>query len=152
MKKRGLNIVDDLALGRLQSESPWQPPAGEWIRVLRTYLRMTQAELGKRAHITQPHLAGIEAGRIDPQVGTLRRIFDGLSCDLILEPRPRKPIKDLLRGRARAVALNRLKQAMGTMALEKQAPDAEIFKLLLEKQTDEILNDPRERLWAKKGE
>ncbi len=113
---------------------------------------MTQAELAKRTNIEQAHLARIETGRIDPQISTLRRIFDGLSCGLIVEPCPRKPIKDLLRGRARAVALNRLKQAMGTMALEKQEPNAEMFKFLLEKQTDEILTDQRERLWAKKSE
>ena len=37
----------------------------------------------------------------------------------------------------------------GTMALEEQAPEKEVFKQLLEKRTDEILGDPRERLWSK---
>ena len=38
---------------------------------------------------------------------------------------------------------------MGTMALEDQAPEAEVFRKLLEKRTDEILRDPREKLWRK---
>jgi hypothetical protein len=92
-------------------------------------------------------LAGIESGKIDPQVSTLRRICDALSCDLIIEPRPRKPLKDVLRGQARSLALKRLKQTMGTMALENQAPDEEVFRQLLEKRTDEILKDERERIW-----
>jgi transcriptional regulator with XRE-family HTH domain len=108
---------------------------------------MTQAELASRAKITQPHLASIESGKTDPQISTLRRIFDAMSCDLVLEPRPRKAIKEVLRGRARSVALKRLKQSMGTMALEHQAPEADAFKQLLEKRTDEILTDRREKLW-----
>jgi transcriptional regulator with XRE-family HTH domain len=113
---------------------------------------MTQAELAQRAHISQPHLAQIESGKIDPQLGTLKRILEGLSCDLVIEPLPRKPLSEVLRGRARSVALKRLKQAMGTMALENQAPEKEVFKRLLEKRTDDVLNDPRERLWNKKDE
>ena len=111
---------------------------------------MTQAELAQRSHIPQSHLAQIESGKIDPQLGTLKRIFEGLSCDLVTQPLPRKPLSEVLRGRARAVALKRLKQTMGTMALENQAPEKEIFKRLLEKRTDDVLNDPRERLWNKK--
>lgn len=36
---------------------------------------------------------------------------------------------------------------MGTMALENQAPDEEVFRQLLEKRTNEILKDDRERIW-----
>lgn len=155
MKRSPLTIVDDIALSRLRNESTHFSADfshGHWIRILRTYLRMTQAELAKRSNTSQPHLAGIESGRIDPQVNTLRRIYQGLSCDLIVEPRPQKPLDALLRGRARRIALKRLKQAMGTMALENQAPDKEVFRQLLEKRTDEILSDRRERLWLKKDE
>ena len=138
-----------MALSRLTppEAKEHEPSPADWIRILRETLRMTQAELAGRAKITQPHLAGIESGKTDPQISTLKRIFDAMSCDLVLEPRPRKPIKEVLRGRARSVALKRLKQSMGTMALEHQAPEAEVFKQLLEKHTDEILTDRREKLW-----
>ena len=138
-----------MALSRLApSETKTHEPShGDWIRILRDSLRMTQAELASRAKISQPHLAGIESGKTDPQISTLKRIFQALSCDLVIEPRPNKPIKELLRGRARSVALKRLKQSMGTMALKKQAPEPEVFKQLLEKRTDDILADRREKLW-----
>ena len=150
MAKHRLSIIDDMALSRLQRKPQDRfadRSPGEWIRAIRGYLRMTQRELAARAKVSQPHLAGIESGKIDPQVSTLRRICDGLSCDLIIEPRPRKPLKDVLRGQARSLALARLKQTMGTMALEHQAPDEEVFRQLLEKRTDEILKDERERIW-----
>lgn len=155
MTKKLLTIVDDISLSRLQVDSS---PAnadltpGDWIRILRKYLRMTQAELAKRANITQPNLAAIESGKADPQVSTLRRIYQGMSCNLSVEPRPQKPLGEVLRGRARAIALKRLKKTMGTMALEEQAPDKETFTRLLEKRTDEILSDRRERLWRKHDE
>ena len=150
MAQRRLNIVDEMALSRLappETKTTHEPSPGDWIRILRDSLRMTQAELASRAKITQPHLAGIESGKTDPQISTLKRIFEAMSCDLVLEPRPRKSIKEMLRGRARSIALKRLKQSMGTMALEHQAPEADVFKQLLEKRTDEILTDRREKLW-----
>lgn len=150
MPKKHTTIIDDIALSKLQVDLPSKDhdlKSGDWVRLLRNYLRMTQAELAKRANITQANLVAIESGKTDPRVGTLRRIYEGLSCGLSLEPRPKKSLEEILRGRARAVALSRLKRTMGTMALEDQAPEAEVFRKLLEKRTDDILRDPREKLW-----
>ena len=152
MRRKPITIIDDIALSKLRvdlsSENQNLKP-GDWIRLLRTYLRMTQAELAKRANITQANLVAIESGKADPRVSTLQRIYKALSSNLSLEPIPKKPLEEMLRGRARAIALKRLKKTMGTMAMEEQAPDKEIFRKLLEKRTDEILRDPRERLWSK---
>ena len=155
MPQKRLNILDEMALSHLahpEDRPIYEPSHADWIRILRNTLRMTQDELGSRAHISQAHLAGIESGKIDPQIGTLKRIFQALSCDLVIQPRPTKPIQDLLRGRARSIALKRLKQSMGTMALEEQAPEPEVFKQLLEKRTDQILSDRREKLWRQTDE
>ena len=152
MKKKPITIVDDIALSKLRVHSSpedqhFEP--GHWIRILRTYLRMTQAELAKRANITTANLIAIESGKADPRVSTLQRIYKGLSCNLNVEPLPHKPLEEILRGRARAIALKRLKKTMGTMAMEEQAPERDIFQKLLEKRTDEILHNPREKLWRK---
>lgn len=153
MKRKQPTILDDLALSRLTVEPPSkssQRTPGDWIRIVRNYLRMTQRELAQRAQVTQANLAAIEAGKVDPQLGTLRRIYEGLSCTLSVEPRPQEPLEKILRGRARTVALARLKQTMGTMALENQAPDRDMFQQLLEQSTDTILRSPRKRLPSKK--
>ena len=150
MKKKPITIIDNIALSKLSVDSSSEDQnlnPKDWVRLLRTYLRMTQAELAKRANITKANLIAIETGKADPRVSTLRRIYKGLSCHLSIKPVPQKPLDEILRGRARALALKRLKKTMGTMALEEQAPDKEVFKKLLEKRTDEILRDPRERLW-----
>lgn len=148
-KRKLVTIIDDIALSRLQvqdSDETGNRMPGDWIRILRDRLRMTQAELAKRAHITQANLAAIESGKADPQVGTLRRIYQALWCDLNIEPRLKKPLEEIVRGRAATVALKRLKHTMGTMALENQAPDKETFKRLLEKRTDEILRSRRKHI------
>lgn len=153
MKRKQPTILDDLALTRLTVEPPSkssQRTPGDWIRIVRNYLRMTQRELAQRAQMTQANLAAIEAGKVDPQLGTLRRIYEGLSCTLSVEPRPQEPLEKILRGRARTVALSRLKQTVGTMSLENQAPDRDMFQQLLEQSTDTILRSPRKRLPSKK--
>ncbi len=155
MPKKYRDIAEDMALSALENlsaNSPSNLSHAGWIRLLRQYLRMTQKELALRVQIPQSHLAAIETGKIDPQIGTVKKIFQGLSCDLIMMPRPQKPLTELLRGRARSLALKRLKQAMGTMALENQAPEKESFARLLEKRTDDILHDPRARLWSESDE
>lgn len=149
MKHEFITVLDDIALSGLTMRSPKDKSkltTGDWIRLLRNRLRMTQVELAHRAHITQPNLAAIESGKVDPQVGTLQRIYEGLGCELNLEPLLHKSLEELTRDRARAVALKRLKQTMGTMALEDQAPDQDTFRQLLEKRTDDILRSPRKRL------
>ena len=40
-----------------------------------TICGMTQAELAKRAKITQANLVAIESGKVDPRVSTLQRIL-----------------------------------------------------------------------------
>ena len=149
MRQKFITVLDDIALSRMMVRSSTDKSKltmGDWIRLLRNQLRMTQAELARRAHITQPNLAAIESGKVDPQVGTLRRIYEGLGCELNLEPLLKKPLEELVRDRARAVALKRLKQTMGTMALEDQALDQNTFRQLLEKRTDDLLRSPRKRL------
>lgn len=149
-RRKHTTIVDDIFLSKLKVDSSSEDhniKPHEWIRLLRNNLRMTQAELSNRANITKANLVAIESGKVDPRVGTLERIYEALSCHLNIEPRPKKPLEDILRDRARAIALERLKKTMGTMALEEQAPEKEVFRKLLEKRTNEILHDPREKLW-----
>ena len=159
IRRSNLKLLEQMSLSRLKSkpeDSPeathlWEPSHGDWIRIVRNSLSMSQADLARRAGLSQGHLTEIEKGKRDPRVGTLKRIFDAMSCDVIIEPRPRKPLDEVLRGKARSVALKRLKQSMGTMALENQAPQADVFKALLEQRTDEILNRKSEHIWRDDG-
>ena len=53
-------------------------PTSEDLRERRTELGMTQSELAERADVSQPLIARIEGGDVDPRLSTLRRIVNAL--------------------------------------------------------------------------
>ncbi len=118
------------------------------IRALRAELYMTQAQLAKRAGVTQPHLARIEAGKVDPQLSTLRRIFSALFCDVLVVPGMLKKPEDAVLERAKERARRSVLRVTGTMALEKQEPDDETIRSLIRAEEARLLARPSSELWA----
>ena len=53
-------------------------PTPQDIRERRTELELTQSELADRAGVSQPLIARIEGGDVDPRLSTLRRIVEAL--------------------------------------------------------------------------
>ena len=53
-------------------------PTPEDLRERRTELGLTQSELAGRADVSQPLIARIEGGDVDPRLSTLRRIVNAL--------------------------------------------------------------------------
>jgi transcriptional regulator with XRE-family HTH domain len=77
------------------------------IRKIRRALGMTQAQLAARADLPQSHLAKIETGRVDVQIGTLKRILRALHCELVLVPRFLKTPRQAVRERIQELSLSR---------------------------------------------
>jgi len=53
-------------------------PTPQDLRERRTALDLTQAELAERADVSQPLIARIEGGDVDPRLSTLRRIVEAI--------------------------------------------------------------------------
>jgi predicted transcriptional regulator len=53
-------------------------PTPQDLRERRTALDLTQAELADRANVSQPLIARIEGGDVDPRLSTLRRIVEAI--------------------------------------------------------------------------
>jgi predicted transcriptional regulator len=53
-------------------------PTPQDLRERRTSLELTQSELADRADVSQPLIARIEGGDVDPRLSTLRRIVNAL--------------------------------------------------------------------------
>ena len=66
------------------------------LRALRATLKMSQADLSRRSGISQPHIARLESGRLDAQLGTWTKLFDAMFCDLLILPKARKRPGDAL--------------------------------------------------------
>ena len=60
---------------------------GRMVRYARRRAGLTQRELAAKAGIPQETIARIEAGRVDPRVGTLDRLLE--ACEMGLEVMPR---------------------------------------------------------------
>jgi len=69
---------------------------GFYLRAVRGKLRMSQAQLARRAKVGQSHIARIELGKVEADLATLRRLFDALFCDLLVIPKPRQELGDAL--------------------------------------------------------
>jgi DNA-binding XRE family transcriptional regulator len=75
-----------------------------YLRALRVELRMSQAVLARRAGMTQAQIDRLEKGRADARLGTWRRVFEAMFCELLVVPLARRRPGD-------AVAEQRLSRA-----------------------------------------
>lgn len=119
----------------------------EMIRLLRTRLHMSQAQLARRAKMPQSHLARIENGEGDPQWSTLRRIFEGLGCRLIVVPQTERNLNRVVAARIEATARRRIAQLAGSMSLEKQRPDDASLRDLLRTEIRRLKANPTSEIW-----
>src|SRR5579883_1378175 len=71
--------------GELPSQELRLSPA-QWVKTLRVSYHISQRRLAELSGITQSQIALIEKGLCEPQLDTLRRVFDALYCDLVVLP------------------------------------------------------------------
>src|SRR3954451_15174944 len=79
----------------LQQEFPMSVDIGGLLRFVRARHKLSQRELAKRSGVTNSTISLIESNQMNPSVGALKRILDGLPMGLAeffaIEPeRPRK--------------------------------------------------------------
>jgi transcriptional regulator with XRE-family HTH domain len=117
------------------------------LRTLRTALHMTQAQLANRAGMPQSHIARIEAGKADVQLGTLRKVFGALFCDFLLVPRMGRDFESVLDERIKEKARRNVSRISGTMALEKQLPEDETLQALIHSEESRLRAHPSSEIW-----
>ncbi|MBM3893697.1 helix-turn-helix domain-containing protein [Candidatus Dependentiae bacterium] len=122
-------------------------PIGDFIHTIRTQLKMTQVALAKRVKVPQSTISRIEQHRLDPTLSLLTKIFDALSCELVIAPMLREPIESICHKQARLVAERHVKYLRGTMHLEKQGPDKKLLEELINRETEILLHSPGTKLW-----
>jgi transcriptional regulator with XRE-family HTH domain len=84
--KRALNQAI-IHAGRIPAGALLAPE--QFVRALRSALRMSQGQLALRSGVPKAHVVRLEAGKIDARLSTLRRLLDALFCDLLVLPRAR---------------------------------------------------------------
>lgn len=137
--------------------SPWRqlreqtPPRGGWIRSIRQALSMTTRQLAARLGVTQQAVVDLERREAEGSVtlSALRKAANAMECDLLYAIVPKRPVKDILWSRARAVAAKRLKRITHSMRLEEQTVPSEEYDQQVEDLAVEIMRGFPRELWSK---
>ena len=79
-----------------RQQAPLAP--GELILRLRRGLQVSQLQLAQKAGISRSLVARLEAGG-DVQIASLKRLFQALSCDLVILPCS-QPLREFFKARA----------------------------------------------------
>lgn len=139
-----------------QQLAPWHTvsataprPREGWLRTLRKSLGMSTGALAKRLHISQPAVVQLEKGETKETVtlGSLRKAAAALDCDLVYALVPRKPLENMVRDQADAVARKELRTVSHSMALENQRPGPAVEEQQLHALREQLLAGSWQRLW-----
>lgn len=121
---------------------------GDSIKLIRMQLDMSQAVLAKRAGIPQSAISRIELNQKIPTIPTLSKIYEALSCTLVIGFSFKEPIDAIKLKQAKHVAERQIRYLKGTMNLEKQEPDKRLADELLKNEINDLLRNPGRKLWG----
>ena len=117
------------------------------IRMVRDKLLMSQAQLAKRAGVSQSHIAKIEIGKMHPRLDTLEKILKALHCNLLLVPKPVQDLDAIIHERISQVAKKKVDSVTGTMRLEDKTPPFEIMEDMRHEEESKLLRNPTSKIW-----
>jgi predicted DNA-binding mobile mystery protein A len=125
-----------------------QTPRNGWVKAIRSALGMTDRSFATRLGVLHSSLQELESREQSGSVTleALRRAAKALDADLVYAIVPRKPLRETIAERARALAMERLKPIAQSMALEEQSLSAEQFERRVTELAAELEKKPRE-LW-----
>ena len=124
-------------------------PSRGWLKEIREALGRTERQQAERLGITGPTLHKSEQSEADERIslGQLRKLADGLDCELVYALVPRKPLPDVVQDRAMQLAKEEVYGVAHTMGLEDQRPtDARIQKQVA-RRADDLLRGKWSDLW-----
>jgi transcriptional regulator with XRE-family HTH domain len=120
---------------------------GDFVKIIRTQLKMSQRALAKRAKLPQSTVSNIELNKSTPNLSTLSKIFEAFSCTLIIAPILKEPLEAIRKKQAKLIAQQRIQYLVGTMNLEKQRPDNKLIEQLTEQEVERLLQCSGKELW-----
>ncbi len=149
-------ILSNLLLSQLDNRlAPWreitdrEPPRGGWLRAIRTALGISSAHLGSRIDATQQGIANFERSEAEGKITlqSLRRVAEALDCRVVYAVVPNKPLAQMRRERALALADAMIRPVAHSMKLEDQGvSDAETQRQRTELANELLRGSPR-KLW-----
>ena len=126
-----------------------RPPPRGWLKAIRESLGLTERQQADRLGITGSTLHKSESAEAEERItlGQLRKLADGLDCELVYALVPRKPLTQVVEDRARSIALQEVSGVAHTMSLEDQRPATDRLRKQVEQRTAELLRGRWSDLW-----
>jgi predicted DNA-binding mobile mystery protein A len=124
-------------------------PSRGWLKEIREALGVTERQQAARLGVTGAAVHKSEKSEADERItlGQLRKLADSLDCDLHYALVPRKPLTEVVQGRAKQLANEEVLGVAHTMSLEDQRPtDARIQKQVA-RRAEELLRGKWSELW-----
>ncbi len=124
-------------------------PSRGWLKLIRESLGRTERQQAKRLGISAPTLHKSEQSEAEDRIslGQLRKLADGLDCELVYALVPRRPLPEIVRERARTIALDEVGAVAHSMGLEDQRPAADRLRQQTDRRTEELLRGRWSNLW-----
>ena len=125
-----------------------QTPRLGWLKAIRNALGMSERSFAKRLGILHSSLYKLERNERSGSVTlqSLRRAAEALDADLVYAIVPRKPLRVVIRERARTLAMGRLRPIAQSMELEQQSLSAKQLERQVKELADELEKKPAS-LW-----
>jgi predicted DNA-binding mobile mystery protein A len=126
-----------------------RPPPRGWLKAIRESLGLTERQQADRLGITGSALHKSESAEAEERItlGQLRKLANGLDCELVYALVPRQPLTQVVEDRARSIALQEVSGVAHTMSLEDQRPAIDRLRKQVEQRTAELLRGRWSDLW-----
>lgn len=120
-----------------------------WIKVMRSALGMSGAQLARRMQVTRALVSNTEKAEIEGRVTIkkMQEFAEAMECEFVYCMIPRDKIQAALKARAKEKAQVIVDRTNTHMELEGQALSKEQKKMELDRLTDQILKDGLADLW-----
>ncbi|MDQ0590712.1 mobile mystery protein A [Variovorax paradoxus] len=124
-------------------------PAGGWLRAVREALGLTVRQQAARVGIAVATLHKSEQSEAHERISLaqLRKLAEGLDCELVYGLVPRKPLAEMVQEQASRIARSEILGVAHSMDLEDQRPSEAYVRRQLDQRRAELLSGKWSSLW-----
>jgi predicted DNA-binding mobile mystery protein A len=126
-----------------------QVPSGGWLRAIREALGRTVRQQAAVVGIAGATLHKSEQAEAEGRISLaqLRKLAQGLDCELVYGLVPRQPLTAMVEEQATRIARSEIMGVAHSMRLEEQRPSDGYLKQQLERRRAELLSGKWSALW-----
>lgn len=124
-------------------------PSRGWLKEIREALGRTERQQAERLGISGSALHKAETSEVEERISLaqLRKMADGLDCELVYALIPRKPLTEVVQERALQLASEEVHGVTHSMSLEDQRPTDERIQKQVNRRAEELLRGKWSKLW-----